>query len=143
MECREAKLDEPSEKAKRLSKKSKIIVRILNRSDFITVSSKFKSRSKGLNLQARRRSCKDHPSISHLMRVGITCSKKVGNAVRRNRAKRKLRHIARDCLPEIGRTGWDYVLIGHYRDTEEMNFNDLKKSFIKVIHQVHKYGDQA
>ena len=143
MKCQEAKLNEPAEKAKILSKNSKTIVRIVNRSDFVTISKKLKSRSKGLNLQARKRSAEDQPLISHLMRVGITCSKRVGNAVRRNKAKQRLRHIARECLPVIGRTGWDYVIIGHYKDTEKMNFNDLKKSFIKVVHQVHKFGDQA
>ena len=45
-------------------------------------------------------------------RVGFTCSKKVGNAVARNRAKRRLREIARTVLPTHGQPGWDYVLIG-------------------------------
>ena len=44
---------------------------------------------------------------------GYTCSKKVGNAVARNRAKRRLREAARAVLPAFsGRDGWDYVLIG-------------------------------
>ena len=39
------------------------------------------------------------------MRVGFTCSKKVGNAVARNRAKRRLRAVAREVLPDRGRAG--------------------------------------
>jgi ribonuclease P protein component len=45
-------------------------------------------------------------------RFGITVSRKVGNAVRRNRARRRLRAAAREVLPEAGRPGMDYVLIG-------------------------------
>ena len=78
-------------------------------------------------------------SIRNLIRVGFTCSKKVGNAVRRNAAKRRLRHLARDCLPNMGKNGWDYILIGHEKYTEEMNFNELKNSFIKALNQIHQF----
>ena len=53
----------------------------------------------GFVLQARFRGDDDAP------RVGFTCSKKVGNAVARNRAKRRLREIARLTLPEHGQPG--------------------------------------
>jgi ribonuclease P protein component len=46
------------------------------------------------------------------VRYGITVSRKVGNAVQRNRARRRLRALARELLPEIGASGTDYVLIG-------------------------------
>lgn len=46
------------------------------------------------------------------MRLGITVSRKVGNAVERNRARRRLRAAAREVLPTAGRAGCDYVLIG-------------------------------
>jgi len=45
--------------------------------------------------------------------VGFTATKKIGNAVTRNRAKRRLREVARALLPELGRPGHDYVLIAH------------------------------
>lgn len=45
-------------------------------------------------------------------RVGITASRKVGKAVARNRARRRLRAAAREVLRQHGMTGCDYVLIG-------------------------------
>ena len=46
------------------------------------------------------------------MRLGLTVSRKVGNAVVRNRMKRRLRELARKVLPEGGLEGADHVLIG-------------------------------
>lgn len=46
------------------------------------------------------------------MRVGFTCSKKVGNAVARNRARRRLRAAAAALMPVAALPGYDYVLIG-------------------------------
>ena len=46
------------------------------------------------------------------MRVGFTVTKKIGNAVIRNRLKRRLRSLVRDVLPEHGQSGADHVLIG-------------------------------
>lgn len=46
------------------------------------------------------------------MRLGLTVSKKVGNAVVRNRMKRRFRELARKVLPQVGIEGADHVLIG-------------------------------
>ena len=46
------------------------------------------------------------------MRVGFTVPKKIGNAVVRNRMKRRFRALAREMLPEHGIAGADHVLIG-------------------------------
>lgn len=51
-------------------------------------------------------------------RAGFTATKKIGNAVIRNRAKRRLREAARYLLPELGLAGYDYVFIARGRTAE-------------------------
>lgn len=53
----------------------------------------------------------DRADGSPAIRAGFTATRKVGGAVVRNRAKRRLREAARRLLPELGRPGWDYVFI--------------------------------
>lgn len=45
-------------------------------------------------------------------RAGFTTSKKVGNAVIRNKARRRLKEAARKIIPSEAEAGWDYVFIG-------------------------------
>ena len=46
------------------------------------------------------------------MRAGFTVTKKIGNAVVRNRIKRRLRSLVRQVLPVAGSAGADHILIG-------------------------------
>lgn len=52
------------------------------------------------------------PNDAGTMRFGITVTKKIGNAVVRNRMKRRFRALVRDVLPVQGLAGYDHVLIG-------------------------------
>ncbi len=89
----------------------------------------------GFVLQARRRGA-DEPQLPPI-RVGFTCSKKVGNAVARNRAKRRLREIARLVLPGAGQGGWDYVLIGRAGTTAERNLARMQDDLRTALRKVH------
>jgi ribonuclease P protein component len=69
------------------------------------------------------------------MRVGFTVTKKVGNAVVRNRMKRRLRALAREVLPENGIAGADHVLIGRASGIERDYASltaELKRALKKV-----------
>lgn len=50
-------------------------------------------------------------NAENFCRVGYTASKKVGNAVTRNRAKRRLKEAVRKIFPELAQSGYDYVII--------------------------------
>ena len=66
----------------------------------------------GLVLQARKRSQLDTEIGKDEIRVGFTVSRKVGKAVLRNRARRRLRAATEIVLKEHGLGGYDYVVIG-------------------------------
>lgn len=87
-------------------------------------------------VQARKRPADDRENAD-LIRVGFTCSKKVGNAVARNHAKRRMREVARAILPNLGKPGWDYVLIGRAESTAARPFEDLKNDLRYALKKLH------
>lgn len=88
----------------------------------------------GFLLQARRRG-DGEPGAG--IRIGYTCSKKIGNAVARNRAKRRLRALAREVMPALARPGWDYVLVGRPGATIERGFAELRAELAAALARVH------
>ena len=103
---------------------------LTKRQDFILASRGLKHSCETMIVQIN----KNNLSI---IRVGFTCSKKIGNAVVRNRAKRRLRALAREVLPNLGRVGFDYVLIGRYGSTVSSEFKTLKNDFILALETLH------
>lgn len=105
------------------------------RADFLRASRAMRKATKGLILQARKR--KPDETAPELIRIGYTCSKKVGNAVKRNRAKRRLRAIVRDVMPEMGHAGWDYVLIGRAGATVDRDYIELVNDLTFALTTIH------
>lgn len=111
------------------------ITTLTKRPDFLRAARAKRHATKGLVLQARKRGA-DEPDPD-LIRVGYTCSKKLGNAVTRNRAKRRLRAIAREVLPKLGHRGWDYVLVGRAGATADRPYIDLVGDLTHALTIIH------
>ncbi len=103
---------------------------IKKRADFLKAARGRRIALPGFVLQARAREGDD-------IRIGYTCSKKVGNAVARNRAKRRLREIAREVLPRHGKAGHDYVLIGRRLETAARPYHILRADLEKALRKAH------
>ncbi|WP_242494270.1 ribonuclease P protein component [Loktanella sp. IMCC34160] len=102
------------------------------RADFLRAAQALRQGTPSFHLQACDRK-DDAPTV----RIGFTCSKKVGNAVARNRAKRRLREIARLVLPAHARPGWDYVLVGRRDVTATYDFAQMQDDLIRALIKVH------
>ena len=76
-------------------------------------------------------------------RLGLTASRKVGNAVCRNGARRRMRALARQYLATMARPGVDYVLIARH-DTISCDWKVLATGLKKAVRYLHhKLPDQG
>lgn len=103
------------------------------RADFLRAASARRQGTAGFLLQGRDRGG-DSPAI----RVGFTASKKIGNAVLRNRAKRRLRALVREILPPLAQPGWDYVLVARPEATVTRDFAALRDDLRMALASVHQ-----
>ncbi len=104
--------------------------RLRRRQDFLAAAKGHSIAMPGLVLQGRARSDEGAP------RLGFTCSKKIGNAVMRNRAKRRLREAARLSLSIEARAGYDYVIVGRQAAITR-GFAELQRDLMTAIERLH------
>jgi ribonuclease P protein component len=104
--------------------------RLKRRTDFRAAATGARAPGRAFVLQARRRA-DDGP-----VRVGFTVSKQVGNAVERNRVRRRLREIIRRTAGGRLCGGHDYVLIGR-RAALKAAFGEMMQELDAALRQIH------
>lgn len=111
------------------------VARLKRRPEFLAVAAQRRRWvAPGLILQAARRP--EDSALPPAPRIGFTASRKVGIAVARNRARRRLRAAAEAVLPKAGRPGFDYVLIAR-SETVTRGFADLVADLETALARVH------
>ena len=117
------------------------VQRLRLRREFLFVASGYSERRKLIVVQGRRRD-PGRPIAGE----GFTTTKKIGNSVVRNRARRRLREAARMLLPHLGVAGADYVFIAR-QDTAEAPWprllDDMEIALISLRRRLLPAGDGA
>jgi ribonuclease P protein component len=110
------------------------------RAEFLAAAaSGFKFVKPSIVVQARKRAETEF-SVSPI-RVGFTATKKLGNAVIRNRAKRRMRAAAAELAPRLGLNGCDYVFIGReaaFKGTYDDLIRDMKHALKRLADMMRK-----
>lgn len=101
---------------------------LTRRSDFLAANRGLRIARPGFVLLAR-------PNDAGAIRYGITVTKKIGNAVVRNRMKRRFRALLREILPVAGLPGHDHVLIGREGGIER-DFARLREELTAALARV-------
>ena len=103
--------------------------RLRRRADYLAAAGGSKVATAAFVLQALKR------DNGGPVRVGFTVSKKVGNAVERNRVRRRLREVVRLSAADGLRSGHDYVLIGR-RPALSLPFERMTEDFNKALRRL-------
>ena len=117
------------------------VARLKRRPEFLAVAaSRRRWVAPGLILQAARRP--EDSDLPPAPRIGFTASRKVGIAVMRNRARRRLKAVAEQVLPRYGARGVDYVAVARTA-TVTRPFADLIADFTVALERLNARAQQG
>lgn len=108
------------------------IATLKKRGEFLRLRSGKRQSGKNFTVQGRQ-------TGKEGVRIGYTVTTKVGNAVVRNRIKRRLRQVANTVLPLKGLHGYDYVVIARHASLRS-DFSDLVRDFSTALDHIHANG---
>lgn len=110
--------------------------RLLKRSDFLAAAKTGERHiTPGFIVQVYRR------ETANSFRYGITATRKIGGAVERNRAKRRLRAMIQQILVTRGHPGYDYVFIAR-TEILKRDFTQMTQDLEDVLMKLHKKVEQ-
>jgi ribonuclease P protein component len=122
------------------------VARLKKRADFVAAAKGRRQHQRNFVLQARERTESPEPECGpasspriDLPRVGFTVTKKVGNAVVRNRIRRRFREAVRLSEESLFRPGCDYVLAAR-REALAASFDDLRGELARALKKIHQSG---
>ena len=110
---------------------------IKKRKDFLKGNASAYVAMNSVIIQSYNRS--DDTSDEPYIKLGITCSKKIGNAVLRNKAKRRLREAGKIVLEKIGKSNRNYILIARKDITIKIRFCDLCNDIEGGIKKIYSH----
>lgn len=112
------------------------LARIKNRKDYLAVAATGRRWvTPAFVLQTKEATDKESAP-----KVGFTVTKKVGNAVIRNRVRRRMKEAAREIFPLKANTGWKYVLIGRHACVD-MAYERIKSDLIWALKKLEAEAD--
>ncbi len=109
--------------------------RLIKRAEFLAVARGARSARRGFVLQALVVAT-DPAQAAASPRCGFTVTKKIGNAVVRNRIRRRLREAVRLQPIEVASPGVDYVLVGR-EEALTVPFTALQADLAGAFRHVH------
>lgn len=115
---------------------SKRVPTLKKRSDFLRLRAGKRYSTKSLVLETK---ASVERAKTEVPRVGYTVTKKVGNAVVRNRIRRRLRDVVSQTFPAKALPNHDYVIIGKYGALTQ-NFASIVKDLEQALDHVHRNG---
>lgn len=104
--------------------------RLKRRADFLAAAKGVRAQAAPFLMQARNRRDREGP------RIGLTVTRKTGNAVERNRIRRRLRAAADAVMQRAGRPGYDYVLIAR-RAALTQPYDAMLAELQRAVARVH------